>query len=122
MKVFYLFLFLLIAGLIYVMEKNNPDQIQAQEVRPLVEEMGQHTYRITMPIESPEDASVADILWFQKAAELAIKHKIPWFNVQEEQMNQDQVEGVIQLERDPMNAEYDANEILGLQLTEEKSE
>lgn len=122
MKVFSLILVLLLAGLIYVMEKNNPDQIQAQEVRPMVEEIGQHTYRITMPIESPEDASVADILWFQKAAEIAIEHKIPWFNVQEEQMGQDQVEGVIQLERDPMNAEYDANEILGLQLTEEKSE
>jgi hypothetical protein len=33
-------------------------------------------------------------------------------------MSNTAVEGVIQLERDPMKAEYDANEILSLQLSE----
>jgi hypothetical protein len=61
---------------------------------------------------------VADILWFQKAAELAIKNRVPWFNVLEEKNTPTYVEGVIELVDDPMKGEYDANEILGLHLTE----
>lgn len=91
---------------------------QAQEEAPMVEQISKNTFRIKVDIYGPEKESVADILWFQKAAELAIEKKIPWFNVLDQSMSKTAVEGVIQLERDPMKAEYDANEILSLQLSE----
>lgn len=121
MKIYYIFFLLLAGGLIFFTVKSNPvqrvsaSQIQREEA-PLFEQISENSYRITMEIESPNDQPVADILWFQKAAELALDENIPWFNVLEQDISEGVVEGVIELVKDPMKGEYDANEILSLHL------
>lgn len=121
MKFYYLLFLLLAGGLIFINTKPKPER-QAQEEAPTTEQITSNTFRIRMEIETENDRPVADILWFQKAAELAIKNKIPWFNVLEQHISPNAVEGVIQLEPDPMKGEYDANEILSLHLTDEIAE
>ena len=121
MKIYYIFFLLLAGGLIFFTVKNDPvqrvsaNQIQREEA-PMTEQLTKNTYRIVMEIESPNDEPVADILWFQQAAELALDNKNPWFNVLEQNISPGSVEGVIELIKDPMKAEYDANEILSLHL------
>ena len=124
MKINQITFLLIILGLIFWVARTTPERrIQAQEsAPPEIHSIGKLTFRVVMEIESENDRPVADILWFQKAAEVAIKHKIPWFNVLEEKISQRHVEGVIQLVQDPMKAEYDANEILSLHLTNEGEE
>jgi hypothetical protein len=121
MKFSYL-MFLLLAGtLIFVMSRPDPMARQAQEEAPPMaraEIVNQNSYRIKMDID-PEDQELADIVWFQKAAEVAIEKKNPWFNVIQHYISDDYIEGTIELINDPMNAEYDANEILSLRLTDE---
>ena len=116
---FIVFLFLAI-GLIYLVYNPKTENRQAQEEAPRTEQISQNTFRIRMDIVSERDKSMPDILWFQKAAELAIEQKIPWFNVLEQNITSSYVEGLIELERDPMKAEYDANEILSLNLSDER--
>lgn len=121
MKIYYIFFLLLVGGLIFFTVKPNHEkrvsasQIQREEA-PITEKLSDRTYRIVMEIESPNDEPVADILWFQQAAELALDNKIPWFNVLEQKVSPARAEGVIELIKDPMKAEYDANEILSLHL------
>jgi predicted P-loop ATPase/GTPase len=118
MKLYYVLFLLVVGGFIFMITAQDKGPRQAQEEAPMVEQITRNTFRIRVDITGPEKDSVADILWFQKAAELAIDKKIPWFNVLDQTMSKTAVEGVIQLERDPMKAEYDANEILSLQLSE----
>lgn len=122
MKFYYLLFLLIVGGLIFII--TNPERRirQAQEEAPATEQITHRTFRIKMPIEDPKDRPVADILWFQKAAKLALKNRTPWFNVLEQKFAPDSVEGVIQLETDPMKGEYDANEILSLHLLDEVAE
>jgi hypothetical protein len=121
MKIYYIFFLLLAGGLIFITVKNNPEQrmsasqIQREEA-PMTEQLTKNTFRIVLEIESPNDEPVADILWFQQAAELALDKNIPWFNVLEQKLSPGSAEGVIELVKDPMKAEYDANEILSLHL------
>ena len=121
MKIYYIFFLLLAGGLIFFTVKNNPEkrmsahQIQREEA-PMTEQLTKNTFRIVMEIESPNDEPVADILWFQQAAEIALENKNPWFNVLEQKLSPGSAEGVIELVKDPMKAEYDANEILSLHL------
>lgn len=127
MKPYYILFLFLIFGLIFVVSKNDPGQpmtaqMQAEEAAPETEKLSSNTFRIRMDIEEKNDQPVADILWFQKAAEFAMAKKVPWFNVLEQKISPYEVEGVIQLERDPMKAEYDANEILSLHLDDETAE
>jgi len=110
MKPYYTLFLLLIFGLIFVVSKNDPgqpmySQIQAEEAAPETEQLSRDTFRIRMDIEEKNDQPVADILWFQKAAELALEQNIPWFNVLEQKISPYDVEGVIQLEKDPMKLE-----------------
>jgi hypothetical protein len=121
MKIYYIFFLLLAGGLIFITVKNNPEQrmsasqIQREEA-PMTEQLTKNTFRIVLEIESPNDEPVADILWFQQAAELALDKNIPWFNVLEQKLSPGSAEGIIELVKDPMKAEYDANEILSLHL------
>ena len=121
MKLSYL-MFLLFAGtLIFVMSRPDPMAKQAQEEAPptaMTEAVNENNYRIRMDINS-EDNELADILWFQKAAEVALEKKKPWFNVIQHFTSDDYIEGTIELINDPMKAEYDAYEILSLRLTDE---
>ena len=117
MKLSYWLFPIVILGLIFIFSEKVPPQRQAQEADPTMIQLTDTTYKITLEIESENDRAIADILWFHEAAKLAMKRKIPWFNVIEEKINPYEVEGVIELIRDPMKAEYDANEILSLQLS-----
>jgi hypothetical protein len=121
MKLSYLMFLLLTGTLIFVMSRPDPMARQAQEEAPPMawaEAINQNSYRIRMDID-PEDQELADIVWFQKAAEVAIENKKPWFNVIQHYISNDYIEGTIELINDPMSAEYDANEILSLRLTDE---
>ncbi len=125
MKPYYLFGLLLVGGLIFATVTNRSDnhlgarQEQQEQEALSSEEISPNTFHIRMEIESENDEPVADILWFQEAAQIAMEKKIPWFNVVEQKLNAGSVEGVIELQKDPMKAEYDANEILSLHLTDE---
>lgn len=121
MKLSYLMFLLLTGTLIFVMSRPDPMARQAQEEAPPMaqtEAVNQNSYRIRMDID-PEDQELADIIWFQKAAEVALEKKKPWFNVIQHYISDDFIEGTIELIDDPMSAEYDANEILSLRLTDE---
>jgi hypothetical protein len=119
MRSYYLLFLLLAFGLIFIFTSSPAPKRQAQEAGPVLREIAHNTYRIYYEIKSEKEKSIADILWFHEAAKLALRKKIPWFNVLEEKITTYSVEGIIQLEKDPMKAEYDAYEILNLQLDKE---
>ncbi len=122
MKLYYLLFLLVIAGIIFIVANPRDELPQAQEEAPRIEEISNNTFRIKIDIQGSEGNISPDILWFQKAAELAHEKKIPWFNVVEQSISTTSIEGIIKLERDPMKAEYDANEILSLELSDEVAE
>ena len=122
MKFYYLLFLLVIGGLIFILTNPNRGNPQAQQEPPSTQQLSNSTSRITMDIVEENDRPVADILWFQKAAKVALDNKVPWFNVLEQKFDTHSVEGVIQLEPDPMKGEYDANEILSLHLLDEVAE
>ena len=122
MKLYYLLFLLVIAGIIFIVANPRDELLQAQEEAPRIEEISNTTFRIKIDIQGSEGNMSPDILWFQKAAELANEKKIQWFNVVEQSISTTSIEGIIKLERDPMKAEYDANEILSLELSDEVAE
>lgn len=122
MKLYYLLFLLVIAGIIFIVANPRDELPQAQEEAPRIEEISNTTFRIKIDIQGSEGNMSPDILWFQKAAELANEKKIQWFNVVEQSISTTSIEGIIKLERDPMKAEYDANEILSLELSDEVAE
>ena len=122
MKLYYLLFLLVIAGIIFIVANPRNELPQAQEEAPSIEELKHNTFRIKIDIQASKGDTSPDIIWFQKAAELAKEKKIPWFNVVEQSISTTSIEGVIELERDPMKAEYDANEILSLELSDEFAE
>lgn len=122
MKLYYLLFLLVIAGIIFIVANPSDELPQAQEEAPRIEEISNTTFRIKIDIQGSEGNMSPDILWFQKAAELANEKKIQWFNVVEQSISTTSIEGIIKLERDPMKAEYDANEILSLELSNEVAE
>ncbi len=119
MRSYYLLFLLLAFGLIFIFTSTPAPRKQAQEAGPILREIARNTYRIHFEINSEKEKPIADILWFHEAAKVALRKKIPWFNVLEEKITPYYVEGIIQLEKDPMKAEYDAYEILNLQLDKE---
>ena len=127
------FVVVIVAALLFLIPMMNQEhsafEREAQEESPMERVLGEeNTYKITYEVENPEDESIADILWMKLAAEMALEQKIPHFNVldqeiytvKDEETGEEQtvVEGVIQLDTDPMRAEYDAHEIESLVLPE----
>lgn len=127
------FVVVILAALLFLIPMMNQEQSaferEAQEESPMEKVLGQeNTYKITYEVENPEDESIADILWMKLAAEMALEHKIPYFNVLDQEiysvedeetgLKHTVVEGIIQLDPDPMRAEYDAHEIESLVLPE----
>ena len=129
---FALFLFFLVGPL----TAKRDEGIQKEEVRQeeqfspeeYFDDSAGDTYRVTYRPPGLRENNVADILWLKKAAEVAMDAGIPHFNVREKKITKEfnsklqrktnVVEGVIELDNDPMSAEYDANEILSLVLPE----
>ncbi len=98
---------------------------QMQEEAPVEELMEEaNTYRVTFETKKPSEMALADIHWMKKAAEIARDAGIPYFNVLEQKVKKQDgatlVEGVIELDNDPMRAEFDAQEIESLVLTEQQ--
>lgn len=130
---FALFLFFLVGPLTANRGEMPSSEIQREEAReeqvaePFDEDAGER-YRVLFRSSSMKENEVADILWLKKAAEVALDAGIPHFNVKErkitKQLNRklhrrmSVVEGVIELDNDPMSAEHNAHEILSLVLPE----
>ncbi len=127
------FMVVIIAALMFLvptMKKENTSfEREMQEEAPTEEMLEKpNTYKITYEVQSPKEESVADIIWMKKAAEVAQNAGIPYFNVLEQKVrkqyvkkfktNLSVVEGVIELDNDPMRAEFDALEIESLVLNE----
>jgi hypothetical protein len=104
-------------------------EVQAQEESPVEKILEQeNTYKIIYRAKSPQEDPIADIVWMKKAAEVSQDAGIPYFNVLEQEIYQEYdqeqsrevtvVEGIIELDKDPMRAEFDAQEIQSLILTQ----
>jgi hypothetical protein len=87
-------------------------------------EVNSKTFKVVYEVPSPNEEQLADIFWLRYAAEVAIESGTPYFNIlkqsirknfsQRYKVNLTTIEGLIELEYDPMKAEYDAHEIEGL--------
>lgn len=126
------FVIVIVAALMFLipsMQKETTSfEREAQEEAPIEEVMEEeaNTYKVTYEVKKPSEEAIADILWMKKAADVAQDAGIPYFNVLEQKMSKrfvqkfnselSVVEGVIELDNDPMRAEFDAEEIDGLVL------
>lgn len=127
---FALFLFFMVGPLTAGKEKLERQEQRQEEVASEEDfaEMDGENYRITYRAPGMKENPVADIIWLKKAAEVAMDAGIPHFNVKQKVISKEfnrglgrrlnVVEGVIELDNDPMSAEYDAQEILSLVLPE----
>jgi hypothetical protein len=126
----------IIAALMFVIPTMKKEQAgllrEAQEDEKTVQEMDMdrsHTYKITFQATTPDEDAIADIMWMKRAAEVARDAGIPYFNILEQKTQErfvkryrtklTMVMGVIQLDKDPMRAEYDASVIEDLVLSEQ---
>jgi hypothetical protein len=118
--------------LVPMMQKENlvsERQAQEEEVIAIDPEVGQEikTLHVRFDVHHPEEAPIADIIWMKKAAEVAVDSGTPYFNILKQEirhrfskkfkMDLPVVQGIIQLEDDPMKAQYDAHEIENLILS-----
>lgn len=130
--------FALFAGICLLLVVGRPDlkdptppglgEIQEEQERQEqeVEEIGENQFRVIYQVKNIHDEPIADIVWLKKAAEVALASGSAYFHVidqvatkqfvREQDMQLTEIEGVIQLEADPMNAEYDAYTISELEL------
>ena len=127
------FIIVIVAALMFLVPRMREERSQmirqAQEESPIVEVGApSKTFRIIYKVNSPEEEPIADIIWMKKAAAVAKDAGVPYFNVLEQNARKrfvkeynselSVVEGTIELEKDPMRAEFDAVEIESLVLTE----
>lgn len=109
-------------------KESNALERQAQEAEPseLMEE--ENSFKIVYKVPSPKEEDIADIIWMKKAAEVAKDEGVGYFNVMAQKVTKRYVkkydaelsviEGIIQLDSDPMRGEFDAQEIASLVLTD----
>ncbi len=106
------------------------DEPQRQEITvEEIEGLGNEEYYIEFQTRSPEENSIADILWLREAAQVALDAGIPYFSItsqEKENRFDDQkktalrrIMGEIKLDNDPLNAQFDAHEILALAIPTE---
>lgn len=127
------FMVVIVAALLFLLPNMRNEQKalerQAQEEAPMERILeAPHTYRIIYESQSPQEEPIVDIIWMKKAAEVSKDAGIPFFNVLDQKVrkqfvkkynsNLSVVEGVIELDNDPMRAEFDAQEIESLILTD----
>jgi len=127
------FMVVIVAALLFLLPNMRQEQRamerQEQEEAPMEEMLAiPNTYRITYEAQAPEEEAIVDIIWMKKAAEVSKEAGIPYFNVLEQKVRKQfvkkyqtdlsVVEGVIELDNDPMRAEFDAQEIESLILTD----
>ncbi|MES2525657.1 MAG: hypothetical protein V4598_01165 [Bdellovibrionota bacterium] len=124
---FALLLFFMVGPLTAGKDKPREEK-QEQVAEEIIDDLHGENYRITFRAAGMKENGVADIMWLKKAAQVAMDAGIPHFNVRQKTISREYnrrvqrrlnvVEGVIELDNDPMNAEYDAQEILSLVLPE----
>jgi hypothetical protein len=127
------FVIVIVAALMFLVptmkNEHTAFEREAQEEAPIEEVMGNaNTYKVTYEVSRPQDEAIADIIWMKKAAGVAQDAGIPYFNVLEQKIRKrfvkkynsqlSVVEGVIELDNDPMRAEFDASEIEALVLNQ----
>lgn len=127
------FVIIIVAALMFLIPNMQKEsralERQAQEEAPMEEMLEEYnTFKVTYTVMRPQEEPIADIIWMKKAAEVAQRAGIPYFNVLKQDITKrfnkkhnrelSVVEGVIQLDNDPMRAEYDAYEIESLVLTD----
>lgn len=121
------FMVIILAALMFLIPSMKKERTaferEAQEEAPMEEVLEEpNTYKVIYQVKKPSEENIADILWMKKAAEIAQDAGIPYFNVIEQKMKRENgkkvIEGVIELDNDPMRAEFDATEIESLVLTE----
>jgi hypothetical protein len=122
---------LAIVCLLFIVGRPTQNTKQEQQAAPDMEfdSSQDHIYTITYEAKSEEEEPVVDILWMKKAARLAISEGIPYFNVLNQKIRKkfqphqkvdlSIVEGTIELNKDPLRAEFDAGEINAMVLTED---
>jgi hypothetical protein len=125
------FMIVIVAALMFLIPTMKNDKTaferQAQEEAPIEEAMEEpNTYKISFEVANPSQEPIADIIWMKKAAEIAKDAGVPYFNVIEQKSYKrfvekykadlSVIEGVIELDDDPMRAEFDAQEIEALVL------
>lgn len=127
------FMVIIVAALMFLIPQMNKEnrafEREAQEEAPMEEMLEEYnTYKITYTVMRPQEDPIADIIWMKKAADVAQRAGVPYFNVLSQKISKRYVKrydrelsivtGVIQLDNDPMRADYDANEIESLVLTD----
>ena len=129
------FMIIIVAALLFLVPTMKQEQngmgIQAEEESPMKRDIlaGEpRSFKITLKVTNPRQEGTADILWMKRAAEVAQREGIPYFNVIEQSAHKrfvrsanaqlSVIEGIIELDPDPMRAEFDAQEIESLVLTE----
>lgn len=109
---------IVIMGLLFSYPNQKVPPTQQNEERQeeqSVEEAMSTTHRVVYRYRSGEE-DVADIYWLNKAAAFALKNGSPYFNVLEQKITQNRVDGIIELTSDATKAQYDAREIRDLAL------
>jgi len=100
----------------------NEQRQEQQDVSVSENKMLEVVYRV--PDSTQEE--VADIKWLRKAAELAMDEGRPYFSIINQKVTRrfsksdetylTTIEGKIEITDNPMETDYDANEIIGLNL------
>ncbi len=104
---------------IFTQQEQRQEEVAQEEIYPEETEI-----RVIYKVRTAEEEDIADILWLNRAAGMALKNGTPYFNVtsqsirkrfvRDEGMNLSVIEGTIELQKDSMQSDYDANEISGL--------
>jgi hypothetical protein len=107
-----------------IKNENAPERQEQEENSRRPSEENARKFKIVYEVPSPQEEQLADIFWLRYAAEVAMESGTPYFNIlnqsirknfsQRYQVNLSTIEGLIELEYDPMKAEYDAYEIESL--------
>lgn len=108
-------------GLGEIQEEQEREEIEVEPIQ--IDEL---MFRVIHHNDRIEDEPIADIIWLKRAAEVALENGSPYFHVIEQNttkefnpelnMNLTLIEGIIELNQDPMSAEYDAHVISELEL------
>ncbi len=128
------FMIIIIAALIFLVptmkKEKSYQERETQEEETILEQKDKTKYqtiKIKYVAQTPNEEPIIDIIWIKKAAQKASEAGIPYFNILDQHISKrfvrrynmelSTIEGVIQLDNDPMEAEYDAQEIENLILS-----
>ncbi len=106
-----------------IQEEQEREEVADEEELVQIDDM---MFRVIHHIDRIEDEPIADIIWLKRAAEVALKNGSPYFHILEQNASKEfnrehnmqltMIEGIIVLDQDPMEAEYDAYTISELEL------